>query len=250
MDLGADMCCDSAHKTLPVLTGGAYLHLSPEMEAAFGAQAKNALMVFGSTSPSYLILQSLDMANSCLKDYPAKLKKLLPKLEVLHDSLDRQGYSLYGSEPLKLTVQAKPYGYTGSQLADILRRENIEPEFADPDYLVLMLSAETTDETLAYLEKVLCQIPPMAPIVEESPAFIPANRVMRIREAMLSCGEVLPVEQCLGRILAVPTVGCPPAVPILVCGEQIDAHAIKCFAYYGIDRCCVVKSDGEDCHGT
>ena len=249
MDLGADMCCDSAHKTLPVLTGGAYLHLSPEMDAAFGAQAKNALMVFGSTSPSYLILQSLDMANSCLKDYPAKLKKLLPKLEALQYALGRQGYSLYGSEPLKLTIYAKPYGYTGSRLADILRRENIEPEFADPDYLVLMLSAETTDETLAYLEKVLCQIPPMAPVVEESPAFIPANRVMRIREAMLSCGEVLPVEQCLGRILAVPTVGCPPAVPILVCGEQIDAHAIKCFAYYGIDSCCVVKSDGEDCHG-
>ena len=51
MDLGADLCCDSAHKTLPALTGAAYLHLSGEMDCILGSQAKNAMMIFGSTSP-------------------------------------------------------------------------------------------------------------------------------------------------------------------------------------------------------
>jgi len=245
MDLGADLCCDSAHKTLPVLTGGAYLHLSAGMDAAVGEQAKNALMLFGSTSPSYLILASLDAANQFLANYPEQLGKQIPKLEALKARLSQQGYVLYGSEALKLTIQAKPYGYTGNLLAELLRQMKIEPEFADQDYLVLMLSAETGEEDLARLEQALCRIPPRTPVADECPAFVPGEQVMTIREAALACSELLPVEQCLGRILAVPTVGCPPAVPILVCGERIDPHAMECFAYYGIDHCFVVKESKE-----
>lgn len=117
----------------------------------------------------------------------------------------------------------------------------IEPEFAAPDYVVLMLSAETDGETLSQIEQALCRIPPQPPIKEDSPAFAPGELVLTIREAVFACSELLPVEQCLGRILAVPTVGCPPAVPILVCGERINRHAIACFAYYGIDHCFVIK---------
>lgn len=242
IDLGADICCDSAHKTLPVLTGGAYLHLSAAMDSAVGRQAKNALMLFGSTSPSYLILQSLDAANRYLAgDYPEKLREFLPNSDALKTRLREAGYSLYGSEPLKLTIEAKKRGYTGNVLADLLRRQKIEPEFSDPDYVVMMLSAEASGKTLTQLSKALCRIPSRQPIKEESPAFAAKEQVMTIRDAALSCCEVLAIEQCLGRILAVPTVGCPPAVPILVCGERIDAHAIECFAYYGIKQCCVVK---------
>lgn len=248
IDLDADICCDSAHKTLPVLTGGAYLHLSAQMDMEVGEQAKNALMLFGSTSPSYLILQSLDAVNQYLNNYPEQLRKMVPKLDAFKESLCQQGYSLYGSEPLKLTIQAKPYGYTGNQLAECLRQMRIEPEFADPDYLVLMLSTETSDKALAQLEQALCRIPQQPPISDESPAFATAEQVLTIREAALACSELLPIDQCVGRILAVPTVGCPPAVPILVCGEQIDAHAIACFAYYGIDQCCVVKSPEANHH--
>ena len=241
IDLGADICCDSAHKTLPVLTGGAYLHLSAEMDKAVGEQAKNALMLFGSTSPSYLILQSLDAANQYLDNYPEQLRTLIPELDAFKVRLCQQGYSLYGREALKLTIQAKPYGYTGNQLAELLRQLKIEPEFADPDYVVLMLSAETDGETLSQIEQAFCRIPPQPPIKEDSPAFAPGELVLTIREAVFACSELLPVEQCLGRILAVPTVGCPPAVPILVCGERINRHAIACFAYYGIDHCFVIK---------
>jgi len=241
IDLGANLCCDSAHKTLPVLTGGAYLHLSAGMDADFGSQAKNALALFGSTSPSYLILQSLDAANLYMSDYPARLKEQLSRVDAFKKSLSQCGYSLYGSEPLKLTIHTKPCGYTGNELADILRQHNIEPEFSDPDYLVLMLSAETSEITLAHLRDTLLSIPPLPPIAEESPAFLPGKRVLTVREAMLSPSEFVPVSECVGRILAMPTVGCPPAVPILVCGERIDEHAVECFSYYGIESCCVVK---------
>lgn len=242
IDLGADLCCDSAHKTLPVLTGGAYLHLSEKLDAVLGSQAKNALMLFGSTSPSYLILQSLDAANRYLEAYPERLREQLPRIASFKANLRRYGYRLYGSEPLKLTIDAKPFGYRGDQLANILREQKIEPEYADPDYVVFMLSAEMTAQELKDLEQALCHIPPRIPIEEQCPPFIPCVKKLEIREAMLSDSEVLPVTQCIGRILAIPTVGCPPAVPVLVCGEQIDEHAIDCFAYYGLDDCCVVKT--------
>ena len=241
MDFGADLCCDSAHKTLPVLTGGAYLHLSDKMDAAVGKQVKNALMLFGSTSPSYLILQSLDAVNEYLKDYPARLKEQVPQVEAFKECLRRHGYTLYGNELLKLTIDAKRFGYSGFELADSLRQRKIEPEYADPDFLVLMLSAKTTANELNYLERALLEISPKTPIKEGCPRLIAGVKKLEIREAMLSDSEVLPVEQCAQRIVAVPTVGCPPAVPILVCGEQIDEHAINCFAYYGIDKCSVVK---------
>ena len=66
--LGADMCCDSAHKTLPVLTGGGYLHISKNAPAELARHAKKAMALFASTSPSYLILQSLDLANAYMCD--------------------------------------------------------------------------------------------------------------------------------------------------------------------------------------
>lgn len=64
---------------------------------------------------------------------------------------------------------------------------------------------------------------------------------MSIRQAMLSPREELPVETCVDRVLAAPSVGCPPAVPILVCGEKITPEAVHAFRYYGHETCLVVK---------
>ena len=53
--------------------------------------------------------------------------------------------------------------------------------------------------------------------------------------------ETVPADDCLGRILARPGVSCPPAVPILMPGEQIDAEALEAFSYYGIETCRVLQ---------
>jgi len=112
IDLGADMCCDSAHKTLPVLTGGAYLHISGKLENLC-RQAKNALAMFGSTSPSYLILQSLDAANTYLAKCRQIFTDYIPMVDSLKKRLSAHGFELHANEPMKLTVAAKSYGYTG-----------------------------------------------------------------------------------------------------------------------------------------
>ena len=234
MDLGADLCCDSAHKTLPVVTGGAYLHLSPQLQSEVGAQVKTGLELFGSTSPSYLILQSLDRANPYLEQYGQRLQEFLPHVGALKAALAQNGYRLLSEEPLKITVSSKEYGYTGKELADYLQQHRMICEFADPDYLVLMVTPETGAEGLERLKTVLLALPKKQPLPPCPLEFRPGEQVLSIRQAMLSPGVVLPVEQCEGRILASASVGCPPAVPILICGERINAHAIDCFRYYGI----------------
>lgn len=245
IDLGADICCDSAHKTLPVLTGGAYLHLSNETPKWLLGEVKNALALFGSTSPSYLILQSLDAANTYLTGYPQQLDHFIPMVTKLKRNLMSQGYCLYGKEPLKITIEAKKYGYKGKELARILLKKNIVCEFADPDYLVLMITLQTMEDGLQCLENALLTIPPKPPIMEPMPEFGKGEQVLSIREAVFSPSKTIPISESRGRILATTTVGCPPAVPILVCGERIDDHAVSCFQYYGIEECEIVMKDRE-----
>ena len=238
MDLGADLCCDSAHKTLPVLTGGAYLHTSP----ALSGYAKNVLALFGSTSPSYLILQSLDAANRYLSDgYRERLSAAVKAVQGCKARLAAHGFVFSGSEPIKLTIDAKRCGYYGTELADLLRKAHIECEFSDPDYLVLMVTPETGDEGLNRLEKALVGIPRCPALSGRPPHLHMAKRVMGIRAAALSPYETICVSDSIGRVLAAATVGCPPAVPIIVCGEQIDEETVQHFRYYGIEECCVVS---------
>ena len=242
IDLGADLCCDSAHKTLPVLTGGAYLHLSPALPPLFAVQARQALALFGSTSPSYLILQSLDAANRYLADgYRERLAAFLPQVQRLRDRLAALGYALRGDEPLKLTLAAKSYGYTGHALAAALSERGVVCEFADPDFLVLMLTPEIGIDGLRRLEEALAAIPQRSAVLEAPPAFSRPERVLSIREAAFSPSEVVPAAESAGRVLAATTVGCPPAVPIVVCGERIDEAAVRCFAYYGTETCTVIS---------
>lgn len=242
IDLGADVCCDSAHKTFPVLTGGAYLHIAHTAPAVFKERARDALALFGSTSPSYLILASLDRANAYLADgYPVRLSAFLSELSALRHTLSEHGYTLVGDEPMKLTLKAKPYGYLGTEIAEYLIEKGIVPEFSDPDYLVLMPSPSLPSDATERIADALLSLPHRAAVSDEPPAPSLPERVMPIRAALLADSERLPVTRAASRILAAVNVGCPPAVPIVVSGERIDEAAVRALLYYGITECTVVK---------
>ena len=242
ISLGADIACDSAHKTLPVLTGGAYLHVAKNAPDIFCEQAKSALALFGTSSPSYLILQSLDAANAYLSDsYRAELEVFIPKVDALRARLQENGYLLYGNEKLKLTILPKSFGYRGNELAEILRSRRIECEFCDPDFLVLMLTPSLSLSDLSKLENALLSIEKRDSITDVPPSFFIPKKNRSIREAILSPCESVAVKCSLGRTLAQASVGCPPAVPIIMSGEIVDENTIKCFRYYGIEKCLVIK---------
>ena len=242
IDLGADLCCDSAHKTLPVLTGGAYLHISENAPDYFKGRAKSAMSLFGSTSPSYLILQSLDAANQYISDgYSQKLAEFLPKIEGLKNRLSELGYTLCGNEPMKITISTKGYGYRGTEFAKELEKRNIVCEFCDSDFTVLMLTPEIGEAGLKVLETALEQIPKKMAIDEKPPQLVKAEKVMSVRDAVFAGSEELDADKCDGRVFAGLNISCPPAVPIVVCGEQINSKVIECLKYYGTEKCIVVK---------
>ena len=241
MDLGADMCCDSAHKTLGVITGGAYLHISRTAPALLARQAKASMALFGSSSPSYLILQSLDAANDRMEAFSRQLAEFLPVVDGLKARLAAHGYGLAGEEPLKLTLCPKSFGYTGTEIAGILERHGMYPEFYDPDHVVLMLTPYNDTDELNRLEAVLCGLPRKAPVTAVPPSAPRPVPVLTPRQAILSESETLPIAQCLNRVSAAAAISCPPAIPLAVCGERIDRQVLDCFWYYGITHCVVVK---------
>ena len=242
LEQGADLCCDSAHKTLPVLTGGAYLHINKSAPAFFAEQAEAAMALFASTSPSYLILQSLDRCNAALAgDYPQRLSRLCARTDAMKRRLLEKGFELAGCEPAKITLMPKAYGYTGDQVHDYLRQNGIECEFSDPDFLTMMLTPALTEDEIAKTEETLLSLPRRDAVLCPPPQMPLPVRAMSIREALMRPSREIPVEEAEGRILSDAQVSCPPCVPILTCGEQIDRQAIECFRYYGIETCRIVE---------
>ena len=237
--LGADLCCDSAHKTLPVLTGGAYLHISKTAPEAFAQRGKQALALFGSTSPSYLVLASLDLCNRYLaEEMDKKLQRALFAVTETKELLRQKGWDVLPGEPMKITIRCP-----GTEVANRLREKNIECEYADRDYLVLMPSAQTAEKELAYLVEAMGEN--TYPGTEGMPAFSAPEKHLSPRQAIFASWEWVKVEDSAGRIAAAPTVGCPPAVPIVVSGEQIGKQTASLLAYYGFDRVAVVTKQGN-----
>ena len=241
MTLGADLCCDSAHKTLPVLTGGAYLHISSNAPALLREQANRAMEMFASSSPSYLILQSLDRCNNWLVENVGRMTAFAERICEMKGKLETCGYTIIGEEPFKITVSAKEFGYTGDELHDLLRQQNIECEFSDSDFLTMMFTPALTETDLQRAEKALLSVPRKPKIDEKPPALPHPRRSLSIREAMLALTEEIPVEQAASRIFADAQVSCPPCIPIIACGEELDEAAVKCFQYYKISSCRVVR---------
>lgn len=242
---GAALCCDSAHKTLPVLTGGAYLHVSKEFESEYGDLIPRMLALFGSTSPSYLILQSLDLCNQYLAEgYREKLKIWIDKTDHCKEILRKRGIPVAETEPLKIVIESWKTGYTGEETAVELRKYGIECEYADRQYVVLMVTPENEEGDLERLEQwsVRSQLLKQEVI---SSKLAPANlgrieRVCSIREAVFGKSEIIPVSQALGRICAAETVSCPPAVPVAVSGERITEEMAALLQEYGIKEVAVM----------
>lgn len=242
INLGADLCCDSAHKTLSVLTGGAYLHISKNAPEEFSENAQKAMSLFASTSPSFLILSCLDKVNAYLDgEFRGELCEFTEKLGAVKDNLSLHGYKFIGDEPLKLTVKPKEYGYTGEEFNEILVSKNITAEFYDPDHVVFMFTPKNGFEELRYFEKVMLGISRREPIYSLPPVIKELKRGTELEKAVFMPSVTVNVSKAVGRILASPSVSCPPAIPIAVCGEVLDENAVECFRYYGIENIEVIE---------
>ncbi|MBO7394966.1 MAG: aminotransferase class V-fold PLP-dependent enzyme, partial [Ruminococcus sp.] len=210
--LGADMCCDSAHKTLPALTGAAMLHTSSERYAGV---LRQCMSLFASTSPSYLIMASLDLCRKyAAEQIRVDISLNLAEIDKLRRTFaDRLSFA--DGDPFHITLRAAESGCDGNELAELLREGGVECEYADSSLVVLLMSPMSTHEDYAKLtaalEKALCAAKKLPPHPDSTALTLP-RRAMSIREAVFSPSEEIPVAEAEGRICAAVKVPCPPAV--------------------------------------
>lgn len=242
IDLGADLCCDSAHKTLPVLTGGAYLHLSESLNQVWKNDVKHFMEYFSSTSPSYLIMASLDAANKVLDTtFRNSLFECVRRVDGLKNTLIQHGYTILSGEPMKITISTKEFGYTGNEIANLLMECDIYPEFYDSDYIVLMPSPYNTKDDLKRLETCLCGIERKPLLINKPPKLEQSKKAMNVRQALFSSSITLDVSKSLGQVCSSVTVSCPPAILPVIPGEVISESSIEVMRYYDIETVRVVK---------
>lgn len=241
IQLGADYCCDSAHKMLSGFTGTAYLHVRNELDAA-PERVQGAMAMFASTSPSYIQLASLDWCNRELAS-PLFREQLLSVADQLQElkCIFSDRYRFADGDPFHFTIAAAESGCDGRELSQFLEKRGIVAEYADPYHVVLLCSAATDREEIQALEQALADFVPEKQAVPVRFQLPRPETVCGIREAALAPQEIIPVEASSGRICAAVKVPCPPAVPIVLSGERIDSACIAVCRGYGISEICVVQ---------
>ena len=232
---GADMCCDSAHKTLPALTGCGYLHIAKADSFGFSENAKEAMTVYGTSSPSYLLLQSLDLCNKYVeKNIKNDLEICSKKVSEITDILNFKGIKNISEEPIKITADFSKFDKNGFDIPEHFRKYKIEFEYADNDFLVFMATAQNTDNDFLRLKEAIKALPDMSEACEnQSFKFVKGEQKITVRKAVFSKNNEISIENAKGKICGTPTVSCPPAIPIVVSGEEITGEHIELLRYYG-----------------
>lgn len=246
--LGADLCCDSPHKTLPVLTGGALLHIG---NPRFLADARRKMGLFGSTSPSYLILLSLDAALPWLEGRaPDDLAAVAARVRDLESFALAGGFLIPSDvrDPLHFSIGFEPLGYTAETFRAHLARYGVEPEYISGDFCVFLAGVRNTAEDFALLRDMLetagrTQSARGASPIRERRADVQElpKQVLTVREAALAPSETIPASKAAGRVCAGTVTPCPPGIPLAVPGELLDEKFCAICLAGGISHVNVVK---------
>ena len=241
MALGADMCCDSLHKSLPVLTGGALLHLK---EGSLREKAKQKMRLFGSTSPSYLIMLSADKCADYLEtNAKYDFAMLNGKVANLRYKAFEHGLApkVRNVEPARLTLSVKSTEMTAEEFGKSLREHGIEPEYVNDEWAVLMASPFNTKRDFERVAKFIEDTFGNGFAAFEERLSKMPEKAMSIRKAVFAESEEISVEDSVGRVASSLNLPCPPCIALAVPGEIIDEKIAELLKKYGIEKINVVK---------
>ena len=244
IDQGATMSADSAHKTLPVLTGGAWLHINDEI---FCSESKRAMALFGSTSPSYSIMASMDLCQDWLRIWgESKFKETAENVNKVRELAKEVGIYIPDesiSDPCRITLGVWKIGMTGEEFRNHLYKFKIEPEFCDKNYVVLIPAPFNMRIDWSRLKSAINNLKKMdfIPRKDEFKSFGLPKVSMSLREAMLSETQRVDTENAVGNVAAEIACPCPPGVPIVMPGENIGEFEKNLLINYGVSKINVVK---------
>lgn len=243
IECGADIVVHSAHKMLPAMTMGSYLHITSSRVSE--RKVKEYLTMLQSSSPSYPIMASLDYARSYIGTFTKEdkdqnlleINKFVQALEGVHPQLIVKGTD----DPLKLVMELA--GRSGYTLQKLLESVGIYPELADPDYVLLILPLLKKNLSFPYKEAIsrIRQALGNEPIIEKIKNH-ETNRTNSQKffttlalsfEDMEEKGEALiSLDEAEGEISAGMVTPYPPGIPLLIPGERITSHAIDRLTEY------------------
>lgn len=239
--VGADASAQSPHKLLGALTQASWL-LGRD-GALPRAAVETVLGILQSTSPSALLLGSLDAAR---RQMALEGRRLASKALEAAARVEAAVARLPGlrrvrlQDPTKLLIAVDGAGWNGYAAAAALRRMGVQVEMATARHVLALATLGDDEETVARLcgalERLACEAPPpgspWAPwdeaALDPSGALRGAGRlVMRPREAALGRTRAVPLREAMGLVAADVVCPYPPGVPVLCPGEQVSAEAVE-----------------------
>ena len=251
---GADIVVHSAHKTLPALTMGSYLHFNSDSINI--DRLKYYLQMLQSSSPSYPIMASLDLARHYLASLSPKDFNLIMEHAIsFRDGLNRiDGLKVVQStdksidqDILKITVQSE-CNLSGYELHKRFENEGIYTELADPNNTLFVLALSKMQYPLETLDKINESVRDVTKKKSKSNREIPLNTA-KISELAIQYKEqkgynkkVVPIKESIGEIAAEMVTPYPPGIPILVIGENITSEHVDLLLAY--------KSSGSKFQGS
>ncbi len=232
----ADWVVQSAHKTLPALTGAAWIHrLTDEYT---DDHFRSRLNLVQSTSPSWLLLGSLDLAQRelCLHGY-SWLEQAIAKANDLVTAIERHTPLVqwlppktghYQQDPLKINLLTAASGHSGYGVARYLEEHGYHVEMAKPHGVLLMLTMADAALPIEPLVDCLAKLPRrVGGYVPHPPAVPPLPQLcLSPRRAYFAPTETVVPAQALGRIAARPVYAYPPGIPLIYPGELVDENLL------------------------
>lgn len=236
----ADYTVLSAHKTLPALTGGAYLLVNDKNE-----DVQFYVNSFMTTSPSYLIMALLDYARNYLDTFgKVDYEKLIKQAEQKKNEINKLGkVKIISNEdlPFGYEIDKTRYvltlsdGYSGHKLLDYLRNNHIQGEMSFHSGVVLILSPSNFEEGI---EKLIDAIKALD-IKELKSDYIlkdlkikTPTKVLEPYEVFKLKGKDTTLNEALGKIAKEAIIPYPPGIPIVSCGEIIEEEIIERIKIY------------------
>jgi lysine decarboxylase len=239
LEQGADMCVQSLHKTMPALTQSALLHIGTESICA--DTVKRALSVLTTTSPSYLIMASIDYARELMvregaRRYQGLINTLsemkqdlsvMEKLRLVPDSIMN-----FDRDPTRLVVDTSRSAISGNQLYRLLYDEyGIIAEMADESHVVFIITPADSGKDIAVLKKALLDIDKKIKTNKKRPvAYVPFNQQQCILpdiSVFVKNSAFVPLEKAEGLTSASVVSPYPPGIPVLFPGETITSEVIN-----------------------
>jgi arginine/lysine/ornithine decarboxylase len=238
VQLGADIVVQSAHKTLPAMTMGSYMHFNSDLISK--DKVEEYLHILQSSSPSYPIMASLDIARQYLATYTIKdMEYLLHQIILFKEKLSCipglriLNHQNQQGDPLKLVIQSQSQ-LTGFEIQKKLESAGVFTELADPNNVLLVLpllkegQLYPFDETIKRIRLVLDRLT-MRSEPNES-MFTEGDELteLAIPFKEMSKYEIkqIPYLQSLDCICAEMVVPYPPGIPLLLKGERITKEKI------------------------